>query len=60
MNPAVSFGPAVVNGVWENHWVYWLGPFVGAAIAALVYDICSSDSARTTSCPPPTTDPSHP
>ncbi|VAH86660.1 unnamed protein product [Triticum turgidum subsp. durum] len=40
MNPAVSFGPAVVTGVWENHWVYWLGPFAGAAIAALVYDIC--------------------
>lgn len=39
MNPAVSFGPAVVSGVWENHWVYWLGPFAGAAIAALVYDI---------------------
>ncbi|KAG8041427.1 hypothetical protein GUJ93_ZPchr0616g33695 [Zizania palustris] len=27
------------SGVWENHWVYWLGPFIGAAIAALVYDI---------------------
>ncbi|XP_006645407.2 probable aquaporin TIP1-2 [Oryza brachyantha] len=39
MNPAVSFGPAVVTGVWDNHWVYWLGPFIGAAIAALVYDI---------------------
>ncbi|KAF8642222.1 hypothetical protein HU200_067486 [Digitaria exilis] len=39
MNPAVSFGPAVVSGVWENHWVYWLGPFLGASIAALVYDI---------------------
>ncbi|CAO1947407.1 unnamed protein product [Urochloa humidicola] len=39
MNPAASFGPALVSGVWENHWVYWLGPFAGAAIAALVYDI---------------------
>ncbi|CAM0145916.1 unnamed protein product [Urochloa decumbens] len=39
MNPAASFGPAVVSGVWDNHWVYWLGPFAGAAIAALVYDI---------------------
>ncbi|XP_062015343.1 aquaporin TIP1-2-like [Rosa rugosa] len=38
MNPAVSFGPAVVSWSWENHWVYWLGPFLGAAIAALIYD----------------------
>ncbi len=38
MNPAVSFGPAVVSWTWANHWVYWLGPLIGAAIAALVYD----------------------
>ncbi|KAM0948243.1 putative major intrinsic protein [Dioscorea sansibarensis] len=39
MNPAVSFGPALVSGTWDNHWVYWLGPFAGAAVAALVYDL---------------------
>ncbi|XP_054811969.1 aquaporin TIP1-2-like [Prosopis cineraria] len=39
MNPAVSFGPAVVSWTWANHWVYWLGPFLGAAIAAIVYEI---------------------
>ncbi|KAF7805499.1 aquaporin TIP1-3-like [Senna tora] len=39
MNPAVSFGPAVVSWTWANHWVYWLGPFIGAAIAAIVYEI---------------------
>ncbi|KAL9238814.1 hypothetical protein vseg_013188 [Gypsophila vaccaria] len=39
MNPAVSFGPAVVSWTWDNHWVYWLGPFAGAAIAALLYHI---------------------
>ncbi|GFP82360.1 aquaporin tip1-3 [Phtheirospermum japonicum] len=39
MNPAVSFGPAVVSWTWDNHWVYWLGPFVGAGIAALIYEL---------------------
>ncbi|KAK4254983.1 hypothetical protein QN277_008048 [Acacia crassicarpa] len=39
MNPAVSFGPAVVSWTWANHWVYWLGPFIGAAIAAVVYEV---------------------
>ncbi|KAL7247571.1 hypothetical protein ACSBR2_002480 [Camellia fascicularis] len=39
MNPAVSFGPAVVSWSWDNHWVYWLGPFIGSAIAAVVYEV---------------------
>ncbi|KAL8191651.1 hypothetical protein R6Q57_028382 [Mikania cordata] len=39
MNPAVSFGPAVVSWTWNSHWVYWLGPFLGAGIAAVVYEI---------------------
>lgn len=37
MNPARSFGPALVAGAWEAHWVYWVGPLVGAALGALAY-----------------------
>ena len=37
MNPARSLGPAVWNGYWDNHWIYWVGPICGAIVAALLY-----------------------
>jgi hypothetical protein len=24
---------------WENHWVFWAGPCVGSAVAALTYEL---------------------
>lgn len=39
MNPARSFGAAVVSGHFKNQAVYWAGPMIGAAVAALVYQI---------------------
>ena len=35
MNPARSFGPALASGIWTAHWLYWLAPLLGAALAVL-------------------------
>ena len=35
LNPARSFGPCVANRSFPNdHWVYWIGPLLGAIVAA--------------------------
>jgi aquaporin TIP len=38
MNPARAFGPELVFNVWDDWWIYWIGPAVGAAVAGLAYD----------------------
>ncbi len=45
MNPARTFGPGLVATLsgnmpqfWAQHAVYWIGPVVGGAVAAVLYD----------------------
>ncbi len=38
MNPARALGPELVQGIWDDFWIYLAGPAVGAAVAALAYD----------------------
>ena len=37
MNPARSFGPAVVSDTWSNHWLYWIAPLAAAIVASILY-----------------------
>ena len=36
-NPARTFGPAIIGQQWDHHYVYWIGPLLGGALAGLVY-----------------------
>jgi aquaporin Z len=46
MNPARSFGPALVLTYWQWHWAYWVAPIAGACIAALVYEYLLLEPTR--------------
>ncbi len=50
MNPARWFATAVPAGFFDNWWVYWVGPLLGAAIAALVirYGFAPAEERATT------------
>jgi len=37
MNPARSFGPALYNGNFTNHWIYWIAPLSSSLITSVAY-----------------------
>lgn len=42
INPARSLGAAIVYNkehAWDDHWIFWVGPFIGAALAALYHQV---------------------
>lgn len=42
MNPARSFAPALVGGIWQYHWLYWVAPIMGAQLAGIIYRYLSN------------------
>ena len=36
MNPARVFGPAVVAGDWNHHWIWWVSEILGACFAVAI------------------------
>jgi MIP family channel proteins len=48
MNPQRSLGPTLIASLteggpgasfWSTHWIYWVGPIVGAVLAAVIYQL---------------------
>jgi aquaporin Z len=37
LNPARSLAPAALAMFWQNQWIYWFAPPLGAALAVLLY-----------------------
>jgi len=46
MNPARAFGPQLFSGEWADFWVWYLGPLLGGAAAALAYEALYLRPAR--------------
>ncbi len=45
VNPARSLGPAVAAGFWADHWLYWIAPLAGGALAAAVHQYFFAEDA---------------
>ncbi|XP_042507038.1 aquaporin PIP2-4-like isoform X3 [Macadamia integrifolia] len=48
INPARSLGAAVIynkDKAWDDQWIFWVGPFIGSAIAALYHQYILRGSA---------------
>lgn len=51
MNPARSFGPAVIGDLWRGHWIYWVAPLTAMVAAARVYEFLRRAEAPRTMLP---------
>ncbi|OXA47547.1 Aquaporin AQPAn.G [Folsomia candida] len=53
MNPARTFGPSFITGNWKNHWIYWLGPILGAFTGVVCYHFLFQTPQKSNTREPP-------
>jgi MIP family channel proteins len=46
MNPALAFGIGLTAAVWTGHWIWWVGPLMGSALAAVCWRSWLSKAAE--------------
>ena len=46
INPTRSFGPSLVANVWDDHWLWWVGPCLGATLASLTWLLLKTIEGR--------------
>jgi aquaporin TIP len=55
MNPARAFGPQLLSRHWADAWIWYVGPVIGGALAALVYEFLYLRPPRPVPVGPPDT-----
>ena len=51
LNPARSFGPALVSGEWSDFWLYLAGPIAGACLGGFAYQLVRGEHPPTSGQP---------
>jgi aquaporin Z len=46
LNPARSFGPALVTGIWKDQWIYAVAPPLGAIIGLILFDLLTPENRQ--------------
>ena len=55
MNPARALGPELLANQWDDFWIWYVGPFAGAVIAAVAYELLYLRPVRPSVVGPPET-----
>jgi glycerol uptake facilitator-like aquaporin len=55
MNPARALGPELIANAWDDFWIWYVGPFAGAVIAAVAYELLYLRPPRPAVVGPPET-----